>query len=686
MPLDEKLRSCGDPSDLVVYFFTSVLNWRNKPVVVAGVDDDGGDAFGIVSDNDKVLPPTPRPMPPSIAQLAFPSPDESSSPSDSSNASHEPFDLSKYDVAAPRHPKKLKKPPPSSYPFSFIPENPAPEANFPYAFHRYRSTPTPTNPTPNAVAVSARPLSMHPPEPPRKLTKRRPSIPEPPHTAAPDLSMTRIVDPQPPPQPPLLRRSTLSFTRLRRKKTSSKSTLSEDGHSVLPALPPSSPLTLDIPTYRPFHARKRDSWHLQPALQPPADQRYSSPPATGDLVSEFAWTGASKALDTVLRARGGWRSAWSLSESLPQDQAAPPSLRPRSNSRPKFTLGPDEEETESPGGSPVLRPTRPPFLRRSAVASSPKRRWTLAMALADEEISDEALVEKLEALRSRSRAASFVDCPINADDGDVSEWDGVWAAYDDELDADAPPPLPPKDETLGHAQRTASMPALPSHSTPMWQSARRALLTCRELVRTERHYLASLHLLLNGGTRQPPPPLMRAMEDDPSAWGVAAAFVGAEDGVEAALVAWCGVVGAWFVDGDGSGDGAKTTRRLSKMRTGSIHGRAERDSSNVHDLNDGAEKPGTGKPAKKRGPPSPVSATSRAVSKKERDARPTVRDLAILPTQRVMRYVLLYRDLLEHTPSSSPSRALVARAVDAAMRIAQRCDRAQGNAAFLQRH
>ncbi|KDQ31181.1 hypothetical protein PLEOSDRAFT_1070436 [Pleurotus ostreatus PC15] len=62
---------------------------------------------------------------------------------------------------------------------------------------------------------------------------------------------------------------------------------------------------------------------------------------------------------------------------------------------------------------------------------------------------------------------------------------------------------------------------------------------------------------------------------------------------------------------------------------------------------------------------------------------PTVRDLAILPTQRVMRYVLLFRDLLAHIPTTSPSRAIVQKAVDAAVRVAEKCDRAQGNAAFL---
>ncbi|KAJ7040352.1 hypothetical protein C8F04DRAFT_948647 [Mycena alexandri] len=355
---------------------------------------------------------------------------------------------------------------------------------------------------------------------------------------------------------------------------------------------------------------------------------------------------------------------------------------------------------------------RPPLLRRHAVSAQPKRRWTLAMALTDEGISDELLVEKLEALRTRSRASHHA--PWDDDDADA-EWDRVWAAYDDELDADfaivlqqeqpsVPPTPPPKDGFLTHAARTASMPALPAPplpptpSTATWQSARRALLTCRELVRTERHYLASLHSLLSGATRTPPPPLMRAyaaalakesakllrrMEEDPSAWGVAAAFLGAEEGVEAALVGWCGVVGGWFADG---GIPAPP-RRLSKMRAGSERGSPvnRRATSWRRRGSSFLSFPSALSLSSSLESPSSAAATTRAKSKRERDMRPAVRDLAIVPTQRVMRYVLLYRDLLEHTPASSPSRALVARAVDTAVRIAQRCDRAQGNAAFLQR-
>ncbi|KAG8990654.1 hypothetical protein FRB90_001679, partial [Tulasnella sp. 427] len=60
----------------------------------------------------------------------------------------------------------------------------------------------------------------------------------------------------------------------------------------------------------------------------------------------------------------------------------------------------------------------------------------------------------------------------------------------------------------------------------------------------------------------------------------------------------------------------------------------------------------------------------------------SVQDVAIMPSQRVPRYVLLFKDLLEQTPATSPSRALVERALQGAMRIAKNCDEAQQHAAL----
>ncbi|KAJ7193348.1 hypothetical protein GGX14DRAFT_379115 [Mycena pura] len=423
----------------------------------------------------------------------------------------------------------------------------------------------------------------------------------------------------------------------------------------------------------------------------------------------MAWTGVGSE-GFVLRNRGGWKSTWSLSETARVSRPKPKpkftigneteSISPVlvSRPKPKFTIG---NETESPASmSPVLT-SHPPTLRRRAVAPSPNRRWTLAMALTDDGISDELLVEKLEALRSRSRAGSVAA----SDADDPADWDRVWAACNDELDADDDmPPPPPLKDALYPISSSSSMPALPTQPTASWQSARRALLTCRELVRTERHYLTALQRLIAGDTRAAPPPLMqtyaaalaresaamlRRMEHDPSAWGVSVALLGAEDALDAAFVAWCGIVGEWFVNVP-----QPQPRRLSKTR-----------SRVVSDYGGDDEEAGTAKRRPWRHsslgasarassalsllslssePPSPMTSTfAKPKSRRENDARPTVRDLAIVPTQRLMRYVLLYRDLLEHTPEQSPARALVAQAVEVALRIAQRCDRAQGNAAFL---
>jgi hypothetical protein len=96
----------------------------------------------------------------------------------------------------------------------------------------------------------------------------------------------------------------------------------------------------------------------------------------------------------------------------------------------------------------------------------------------------------------------------------------------------------------------------------------------------------------------------------------------------------------------------------------------------------------------------PESTNSQAAASRPPSRKLSVRDLAIQPIQRVMRYVLLYRgmfcrphfvstsinailDLLDCTPPTSPSRLLVERALEAATRIANHCDRAQRNPAFI---
>lgn len=57
----------------------------------------------------------------------------------------------------------------------------------------------------------------------------------------------------------------------------------------------------------------------------------------------------------------------------------------------------------------------------------------------------------------------------------------------------------------------------------------------------------------------------------------------------------------------------------------------------------------------------------------------TLQDIAIMPTQRVARYVMLYQDLLKTTPSTSRSYPVVSEARACALRIAKSCNEAQRN-------
>ncbi|KAF8641130.1 hypothetical protein AX17_000772 [Amanita inopinata Kibby_2008] len=419
--------------------------------------------------------------------------------------------------------------------------------------------------------------------------------------------------------------------------------------------------------------------------------------------------------------------------------APTPSAPPHhSHTKPRFTL---EDDPDS------LALTPPPYLMSPKLTKT--RRLTLAMAITDDGITDEALVETLDRIRLQRESSGCVDnsTALWDVDQDTWNWDMQWEGAVDEVAWEQPV----LDSGGGHLQSTkipytSSLPSFPlqhrisapssRNPTTAWQIARQALLTCRELIRTERHYLSSLNILTASETATIPPPLMihyatqlfsvserllARMEEDPSAWGVAASFLSLEESVEGAFVGWCGVVASWFEGSScasssgssvrGASGGSSPNRRLSKNQSeedvaigdalaftnGSPLRRAvstwKRNVPTMTSLSTPTTVPPT------QGPPLfPASSFGSSFlnwrKDKERPAqgpssngnhikRPPVRDLAILPTQRVLRYVLLYRDLLAHTPSTSPSRAMVERALEAACRIAQKCDRAQDNAAFL---
>ncbi|KDR85784.1 hypothetical protein GALMADRAFT_386901 [Galerina marginata CBS 339.88] len=490
-----------------------------------------------------------------------------------------------------------------------------------------------------------------------------------------------------------------------------------------------------------------------------------------------------------------------------------------------------------PSSPPPPSAPRPPLRRHDAAISADepvgRRRWTLANVMTDEGISDEGLVRELERMREvgewarrrereRRMSRAVNEGKGRGESGDGNEerevnlereeqdemmvvWDMGREVWEREMGIAGEGAVihdSPLSETglAGEGDRKADAFPLRSSSTgpsitapttlpsSSWLAAQRALLTCRELILTERHYLSLLLSLVAQHTATPPPPLMlhyaeelvrasaavlAGMEKEPSVGGVARAFLEREEEVGSAYIGWCGAVGAWFVDGAGlddqgqghlkkkrsrteyqsqSGDGdaddlnsnatgppvsplkrtVSTWRRSMPSITSlgldggsmSIYGRREREvekervrvPSGVATSAASASGTGTGYAAvapvsvptvshlvsasastSVSGIGFPTSATLSggtvsaggvtarlgSTGNPKPPRKPAVRELAILPTQRVMRYVLLYRDLLNHTPSTSSSHALVERAVQAACRIADKCDRAQGNAAFI---
>ncbi|KAF8215818.1 hypothetical protein K438DRAFT_612009 [Mycena galopus ATCC 62051] len=301
----------------------------------------------------------------------------------------------------------------------------------------------------------------------------------------------------------------------------------------------------------------------------------------------------------------------------------------------------------------------PVFPRPRAVSGLPSpsvgydRPWSLATAIISDEITDEMFVDELELMRMKG---SFLENR----------------------------PL------CGYASSPTLNLALPPLADPLlsatWPTARRALLTCRELIRTERNYLALLLILVSNGTATPPPPLIMAytpalieasqnlllkLTANPSVQGIAETFIEAEPSLEA-FVAWCGVSGDFFL----------SPQRPTIGRTASSSVRREMDSPIVVPLKrrvttwvqERRSSYGMGREGTMDVPSSNPS---------KGRSLPSVRDLAILPIQRVMRYVLLFRDLSANVPATSPSYVFVERALQVAMVIAQKSDRAQGNAAFL---
>jgi len=294
--------------------------------------------------------------------------------------------------------------------------------------------------------------------------------------------------------------------------------------------------------------------------------------------------------------------------------------------------------------------------------------WSLAMAITDDNITDENLVDQLEDMRKKEQ-------PLH---------NPVWV-----------PCASPSYQAVLHDSYTEYPPepdefSVEESSQSSWNAARQALLLCREMLRTERRYLAALRTLARGGTATHPPAVMlfyiprlitasecflQSMTKNPSVQGVSEAFLASQDQLHEAFVSWCNIVGSFFYRDDSGGLKTDPEDTPGLRRIASLPG-----SSNTTPM----EKPVVIEPNKIR---------------RNSKGRPSVRDLAILPTQRIVRYVLLFKgkaiirgvvqfltcllsELHDLTPITMLSSTIVAEALRVAQSIAQKSDEAQEHSAF----
>ncbi|KAG9029183.1 hypothetical protein FRB95_005597 [Tulasnella sp. JGI-2019a] len=369
------------------------------------------------------------------------------------------------------------------------------------------------------------------------------------------------------------------------------------------------------------------------------------------------------------------------------------SQEPRPQTAPLSSPGETLELQESDDAVPPARPRpfKPTLPHRLSSISA--RRWTLAV----NHIADDGdFLKEIDALK-RSRDSAEPPSPFSND------------AFGDDQDGDDQQRQEGEyDEADGHSGEDDER---------VWLKARRAMLCVREMIRTESAYRRHLSQVFEMESSLPSPTAPTAfidhlpilisasfsfstlLEEDPSAWGVSAAFLSVEDEIERAMVSWCRVVGQVMMELMASSTSSTTpwyTRRVSIRDTPKDTARdAEKEEKKALKRSETAGSSGGSsngpimakftkreKPPKSANSVPPSSATSPALSAPPTSKPLGIQDVAIMPSQRIPRYVLLFKDLLQQTPITSPSRALVERALEGALRIAKNCDAAQQNEAL----
>jgi len=147
-------------------------------------------------------------------------------------------------------------------------------------------------------------------------------------------------------------------------------------------------------------------------------------------------------------------------------------------------------------------------------------------------------------------------------------------------------------------QQRTHTPAGAAVKEAAWKMQKRALLSSREVILTERSYLSQLtrfHSAVIGGYAASYCPdilfeylpllvqtsqlFLSFMEEDPSAWGVTAAFISAADVLERTLVAYCAVAGEVMVKCRKAGSSSYPGHGIGPWSNGSNSG--HQSSSNV---------------------------------------------------------------------------------------------------------
>ncbi|EJD04202.1 uncharacterized protein FOMMEDRAFT_27963 [Fomitiporia mediterranea MF3/22] len=332
---------------------------------------------------------------------------------------------------------------------------------------------------------------------------------------------------------------------------------------------------------------------------------------------------------------------------------------------------------------------RPPVKRPSLLRTESNRRWTVAVA----DVPDDLFIEELDRLRRMGLRA-----------GDIHGFHNVMQT------SHTLPPSAAARKGSGGGKNTETLEASQlqrnkSSNTVLvqeigvedemeWLHARRAILCCRELVRTERNYQERLQDLANCNVSDAVPALLLQylpeligaskllsthFNEDLSAYGITNAFLYVAATLESALVPWSGVVGQFFGGnrtpprtakpnkGEVVRDTADTEEKsgVSKVRSVSMLGEsnlfATRTTSaqflNGESIMSSSRSHWLFQPAFSQNPAEDVydkdalsglrKSFRRSVTKSKEDRekrrRAPFRELAILPTQRATRYVLLFQ-------------------------------------------